>query len=281
MNSYDESAKRKFWTERLEEAYGFMMCAMECPVAECGERLVSLPDAARDAGVEVAFSKRPHVRGLPRIFVLREGQITDFLEVACRMNRRGWVLLVEDAFRSREMQKYQGFASAMFDSVLQKVVWELDGRTPDVNFFFRRLLTLVAQIPKTGTHMSGSAIDVSVLDRATGAEIDRGGPYPDFSAATPMDSPFISPEAARNRREITAIFRKCGFVEYPYEFWHYSSGDAYEQLINNIGRPARYGAIDFDSATGTISPIENPQQPLNSLEDLRNEIQAALLRFGK
>ena len=45
-----------------------------------------------------------------------------------------------------------------------KVIWELDGQTPDADFLFKRLLTLVAQIPKTGTHMSGSAIDISVLD---------------------------------------------------------------------------------------------------------------------
>ena len=85
-----------------------MMKAMDCPVADCGERLVSLPDAAREAGVEVAFSERPHAHGLPRIFVLREGQIANFVDAARRLNRRGWVMRVEDGYRTRTMQKDLG-----------------------------------------------------------------------------------------------------------------------------------------------------------------------------
>ena len=68
-----------------------------------------------------------------------------------------------------------------------------------------------------------------------------------MSERTPMNSPFVSPEAQRNRQEITAIMRESGFVEYPYEFWHYSSGDAYEQILLGTGQPARYGAVDFDA----------------------------------
>jgi D-alanyl-D-alanine dipeptidase len=253
---------------------------MDCPVVECGEQLVSLPDAAREGGVEVAFSERPHAHGLPRIFVLREGQIASFIDAASRLNRRGWVLKVEDGYRSREMQKYQGRMPALFDLILRKVVWELDGRTPEPDFFFRRLLTLVAQIPKTGTHMSGSAMDISVLERATGMEVDRGSPYIEMTERTPMNSPFVSSQARGNRQEITAIMRESGFVEYPFEFWHYSSGDVYEQLLNGSDQPARYGAIDYDIATGEIAAIEDPKLPLNSLEDIQAEIQAALKRFS-
>ena len=72
-----------------------------------------------------------------------------------------------------------------------------------------------------------------------------------------MNSPFISREAMSNRREITAIFRESGFVAYPYEFWHYSSGDAYQQLLLDTGKPARYGAVDFDQTTGCITPYKN------------------------
>jgi zinc D-Ala-D-Ala dipeptidase len=278
MKAHDEAVRREYWTSLLEEAHSFMMNVLDFPVAECGEGLISLACAAREAGVEVAFSKRPHAHGLPRIFVLREGQIAGFVDAAGRLNRRGWVMRVEDGFRTRTMQKYLGLMPSLFDEILGKVVWELGGRTPEPNFVFRRLLTLVAQIPKTGTHMSGSAIDISVLARAGGAEIDRGGPYPEMSECTPMNSPFIGREARRNREEITAIMRESGFVEYPFEFWHYSSGDAYEQLLLDNDRPARYGAIDFDPATGTVTPIEEPERPLNSLEEIGRQIQAALER---
>jgi zinc D-Ala-D-Ala dipeptidase len=275
---HDEDARRHYWTEQLDEAHAFMMRAMTYPVAECGEQLVSLADAARDAGVEVAFSQRPHVHGLPRIYVLREGQIAGFVDAARRMNRRGWILRVEDGYRNRTMQKGIGLQPQVFDVVLQKVIWELNGRMPDPAFLFKRLLTLAAQIPSTGTHMSGSAIDISVLERNSGAEVDRGGPYLEMSERTPMNSPFVTPQAQRNRQEITAIMRESGFLEYPYEFWHYDSGTAAYESNRGMGRPARYGAVDLDVAIGQVTPIEKPETPLNSLEQIQTEIQAAMDR---
>jgi D-alanyl-D-alanine dipeptidase len=280
MTYHDEAARRKYWTTLFDEAHDFMMKAMDCPVAECGERLISLEKASREAGVEVAFSERPHALGLPRIYALREGIIDNFLEAAQGFNRRGWVIRVEDGYRTRQMQKHLGLMPSLFDVVLGKVLWELDGRTPDTDFLFRRLLTLVAQIPKIGTHMSGSAIDMSVLDRTTGNEIDRGAPYLEMTERTPMNSPFIPPEALKTRLEITAMMRESGFVEYPYEFWHYSRGDAYEQILLKDQSPARYGAVDCDAATGNVTPIENPKEPLNSLETLQGEIDAALKRLS-
>jgi zinc D-Ala-D-Ala dipeptidase len=247
-------------------------------VAECGERLIYLADATSEAGVEVAFSERSHAHDLPRIFVLREGQIAGFIDVARGLNRRGWVMRVEDAYRSREMQKYIGLMPSLFDVILRKVVWELGGRTPEPDFLFRRLLTLVAQYPNTATHMSGAALDISVLDRDTGVEVDRGGPYIEMSECTPMNSPFVRAHALQNRQEITAIFRESGFLEYPYEFWHYSSGETYEACVRRTGRPARYGPVDFDPVTGRVTPIDEQEKPLNSLEEIRVEIRAALKR---
>jgi zinc D-Ala-D-Ala dipeptidase len=280
MMEPDEAARRSYWTSQLDEAHAFMMKGLNGSVADCGERLVSLTDAAREAGVEVAFSERPHVRGLPRIFVLREGQIADFIAAARRMNRRGWMMRVEDAYRSRTMQKCLGREPFIFDAVLRKVVWELGGRTPDSAFLFKRLLSLAAQMPKTAPHMAGAALDISVLERATGAEVDRGGPYAEMSERSPMESPFVSPQANRNRREITAMMRESAFVEYPYEFWHYGSGEVFEECVRHTGRPVRYGAVDFDIATGRVTPIEEPEKPLNSLEEIQAEIQAALVRFS-
>ena len=279
--THNESERRVYWASQLDDAHAFMMRIMDYPVEECGERLVSLPDVAEKANAEVLFSDRPHVNDLPRIYMLREGQITGFIEAAQRLNSRGWVMRIEDGYRSRTMQKGLGLADYVFDVVFRKVIWELDGQTPEPDFLFKRLLGLVAQIPKVGTHMSGSAIDVSVLDRDTGEEIDRGKPYLELSELTPMNSPFISQEAMRNRQKITAIFRESGFVEYPYEFWHYSSGDAYDQLLRDTGKPARYGAVNFNQTTGQMTPIENPHEHLNSLAEIQAKIRASLKRLSK
>jgi hypothetical protein len=144
---------------------------------------------------------------------------------------------------------------------------------------FRRCSALVASVPKFGTHMSGSAIDISVMHLADPQrELDRGAPYLEMSERTPMDSPFVSAEARRNRQEISALMQRHGFLAYPWEFWHYSSGDAYEQVLMKSGRPAIYGAVSFDPQTLQVAPLAQPEQPLNSFDEIRAAIDAALAR---
>lgn len=279
MSNAVDSAAISYLAKRLDEAYEFMMKAMRQPVAECGETLIHLEQVVADAGVKVEFSRKSHALGLPRLFFLREGQINGFLQAATKMNRRGWAMRIEDGYRTREMQKFIGLDPSVFDVILRVVIRELGGRTPTPEHMFKRALTLVAQIPATGTHMSGSAIDISVMDWNTGLEVDRGAPYLEMSELTPMDSPFISSAARENRREINAIMRDAGFVEYPYEFWHYSSGDAYENILCNRQGPARYGAVDLNPDSGRIQPLPNPELPLNDLDEIKVEIDAAILRI--
>jgi D-alanyl-D-alanine dipeptidase len=281
-DSATESTRRSYWTEQFEAAYRFMFdTVLPYPVAECNEPLVSLQEAALACEVQVQFSQRPHVRGLPRLFVLREGQIPGFIGAAAEMNERGWVMRVEDGYRTAEMQKYLGRTPEVFDAVLATVMWELGGELPTPEFMFRRCSALVASVPKFGTHMSGSAIDISVMHADDPArEVDRGAPYLEMSALTPMASPFVSEVAQRNRRDITALMRRHGFVDYPYEFWHYSSGDAYEQVLLQTGRPAIYGAVSRDAATNAVTPLPHADTPLNSHDEIRAEIDAALARRG-
>lgn len=276
----DQDQRRAYWAAQLEEAFHFMQEALAYPVQECGEKLVALEPAAQATGVKIEFSQRKHALGLNRLYYLRAGQIAGFLGAGAEMNRRGWFMKVEDGFRTREMQKYIGRQPAVFDAILRSVIWELDGARPSPEFFRRRSLTLVALMPKVGTHMSGSAIDLSVFRLADGREVDRGGPYLEMSERTPMLSPFVSAEARENRMEITAIMRRHGFVEYPYEFWHYNGSDAYEGVLSGGRRAARYGAIDWSESDGVITPISNPELPLNSADEFAQEIAAALSRLG-
>ena len=279
----DEVARRAYWTQQLEAAYAFMFeSILPYPVVECGEPFVSLREAAVQADVVVAFSSLKHVNDLDRLFYLREGQIPNFLGAAKKMNELGWVLRVEDGYRTREIQKYLGLTPKVFDAVLQRVMWELGGKVPRPEFMFRRCSALVATVPKFATHMSGSAIDISVMSRNDPAlEVDRGGPYIELSELTPMNSPFVSTLGLRHRAKITALMRDHGFVEYPWEFWHYSSGDAYDQFLRKTGKPAIYGAVDWDPVTNVVTPMADPTASLNSEEEIRTEIEAALQRLAK
>jgi D-alanyl-D-alanine dipeptidase len=276
----DEDRRRRYWSNEMNAAYRFMLAIQEYPVAESGEPLAPLPEAAASAGVTVFFSTLPHVRSLPRLFFLRAGILKDFIAAAGHMNRRGWAIRVEDAYRTREMQKYNALRPEVFPAVLAKTRWELGGAMPGMELFRRRLAALIAMNPKVGTHCSGSAIDVSVLSLDGSVEVDRGAPYLEISEKTPMGSPFVSKDAARNRAEITAIMARYGFHTYPFEFWHYNKGDAYDEHLSGSGRPARYGPVDLDTATGAVTAVPDPAAPLNSEEEIGAGIAHALREGG-
>jgi len=275
----DEEQRRRYWSDEMDAAYRFMLAIQEYPVAECVEPLSSLPDAAASAGVKVFFSALPHVRGLPRLFFLRTGILEDFLAAADEMNHRGWAMRVEDAYRTREMQKYNALRPEVFPAVLAKVRWELAGAMPGIELFRRRLAAMIAMSPKVGTHCSGSAVDVSVVSLEDGREIDRGAPYLEISEKTPMGSPFVPTEAQKNRAEITALMARHGFRTYRFEFWHYNKGDAYDEHLAGRGRPARYGPVDLDTATGAVTAITDSAAPLNSEQEI-GELIARVMGMG-
>ncbi|MGC8804554.1 MAG: hypothetical protein ACP5QD_01260 [Candidatus Ratteibacteria bacterium] len=91
------------------------------------------------------------------------------------MNRRCWIMKVEDVFRTRDMQNPLNRTGKTFDAIMKIILWECEGKIPEPEFIFRRLTELIATISKIGTHMSGSAIDISVISMKNGIEIDRGG----------------------------------------------------------------------------------------------------------
>lgn len=272
-----EQKRIRYWSDQMDRAYRFMMAIRRYPVRECGEPLVFLPAAAKAAGVPVVFSRRPFGRRLERLFYLRRELVEPFLRVAEAMQRRGWILKVEDAYRTPAMQSWLNHWPRVYEGVAARVQWECGGgRKPAVALMFQRLTALTATMPKIGTHMSGSALDISVLRRSDRTEVDRGGPYIEISERTPMDTPFISAQARRNRRIISDLMAHAGFLAYPYEFWHYSQGDAYTEFLCRTGQPARYGAVRLVSPrSGAVAPLRQPLKSFVSNAELRVMLQAA------
>lgn len=263
----------------MERARGFMDRMMEYPVIESREALCSIPEAAQAAGVEVKFSDTPIVDDIPRIFEVREGVMGPLLEAAAEMVERGWILKIEDGFRTAEMQRKLARKEGIFDTILRKTAWEVGTEDPDAEIVFRRVSVLVATVPKLAGHMSGCAVDISVLDRDTRELLERGGPYLEMSELTPMFSPFISPEALIRRAEITAVMERCGFAAYPYEFWHYSLGDAFAEDLRHTGSPACYAAVHRNPTDRSIEPIDELAVPLHDGQDILEEIKRAKARL--
>ena len=273
----NETDGRAYWAEQMEAGHELVERLLPFEVEECGEGLADIRAAAEADGVEMLFSGSKIVDDLNRLFFIREGLVDDLIAVGRDMNERGWVLKIEDGYRTRDMQTRLGRKPEVFDAIVQKCEWE-HGGTPPPELVFRRALVLVANIPKAGTHMSASAIDISVFDRDGGEEVWRGGPYIEMSERTPMCSPFVSEEHLKNRLDITAIMEARGFVHFPYEYWHFNKADAMGHVLAGLAAPARYGPIDWNPQTNEVAPYTDALGLLNPLEKMEQEIALAMRR---
>jgi len=277
----DEEARRQFWSVQMERSFELLRSMTTYEVRETGEGMDSIMDAVDANGVEVLFSDTKIAGTLDRIFYIRKSLIPDLLSIATDMNRRGWILKIEDGFRTKQMQTELGRAPSVFDMIVRSCRWECNGETPPLDFLDRRARCLVANYPNQGTHMMGAAVDISVFRRDDGGEVWRGKPYLEMSEYTPMASPFVSEPERANRLEITQIMERHGFMHYPGEFWHYNKGDAVYHVLASTGQPATYGPIHWNPKTGEVTPYENVTEPLTTAEVMSQHLREALGRLNR
>jgi len=281
MTKNDNTQRRAYWTEQMDAGYELIERVIPVEVQECREGFASLPDAAVETGVEMLFSNSKIAGELERVLFMRESLVQRVMDVGRDMNDRGWILKIEDGYRSLDMQGQLGRKPQLFDVILQKCIWECGGEIPPVELVFRRANVLISNNPKVGTHMSGSAIDVSVFRRDDGSEVWRGNSYLEMSERTPMRSPFVEPDALQNRLEITAMLEARGFVHFPFEFWHFNQDDAMGHVLTENPAPARFGPVHWDPRTNRVTTVDNPTNLLTPLPIIQREIEAALQRATK
>lgn len=75
-------------------------------------------------------------------------------------------------------------------------------------------------IASRSRHNLGLAIDLTLIDLATGQELEMGTPFDTFSAAAHTAN--ASGLAAMNRQKLKAAMEAEGFQNYDQEWWHYT-----------------------------------------------------------
>ena len=101
----DATRRRDYWQSEMEHAFTTQAAMREYPVEECGEGLVSIPDGMDAEGVDVEFSETRIANSFERLFYIRESLLPDLVSIARDMNDRGWILRIEEGFRTLQMQK--------------------------------------------------------------------------------------------------------------------------------------------------------------------------------
>lgn len=157
------------------------------------------------------FTGRP-VYGRPACFLVEEAAI--YLKRAVELAAPlGYRLKVFDGFRPAEAQ------------------WKLWNHTPNPDF--------IADPRRGSPHSMGAAVDLTLVDAATGRELDMGTGFDDMRLISHHGVTEVSVEAQRNRHMLLGLMTAAGFDFFRNEWWHY-------QLFN---ARARYPVLT-DAASG-------------------------------
>jgi zinc D-Ala-D-Ala dipeptidase len=74
-------------------------------------------------------------------------------------------------------------------------------------------------IARRSRHNQGVAIDLTIIDLATGAELPMGTPFDTFSEAAHTAN--ATGEVKRNREMFVRVMQSEGFTNYDQEWWHF------------------------------------------------------------
>ena len=122
---------------------------------------------------------------------------------------QGWHLLVFDAFRPSEAQ------------------YRMWAHTPDPNF--------LADPNRGSPHSRGVAIDLTLVETATGEILDMGTGFDAFTPLSFHGNMEISKEAQKNRYHLLGLMTAAGWDCYLKEWWHYQLFDSYSYDVLSDG----------------------------------------------
>jgi len=79
----------------------------------------------------------------------------------------------------------------------------------------------VADPAKGSRHNRGAAVDLTLIDLRTGAELAMPTQYDDFTARASHEFNDLPADAIANRALLREVMVKHGFDPLPSEWWHY------------------------------------------------------------
>ena len=137
--------------------------------------------------------------------------------ISNELNAQGYRLKVFDAYRPATAVKHF-------------VLWGIDDLDLRMKPFFypdldKTDLFQQGYIASQSSHSRGSTVDLTLLDMATGKELDMGSPFDMFSEVSHPDYRGITDEQYENRMMLRRMMMRHGFAPIDCEWWHFALAD--------------------------------------------------------
>lgn len=177
------------------------------------ESIPSVHYEIRYAG-EHNFVGQP-IDGYEKPVALLSEEAADALKKASdALEAKGYEIKVFDAYRpQRAVNQFIAWAR---DPEQEKMKTEF---YPEVD---KKNLFKLGYIASKSGHSRGSTIDLSIVEKATGKEVDMGSPYDFFGPISHHGATEITPQQTRNREILLRAMQEAGFRAYSEEWWHYT-----------------------------------------------------------
>lgn len=131
-------------------------------------------------------------------------------DAGCFLNAEAETLLC----RAVELARPLGLRLKLFDAFRPaEAQWVLWNHTPDPGF--------LADPRRGSPHSMGAAVDLTLIDAASGAELDMGTAFDAFTPLSHHGNQEIDAEAQRNRHLLMGIMTSAGWDFFRNEWWHY------------------------------------------------------------
>lgn len=185
------------------------------------DSLTAITEDSHDVVLDIQYADSRNFTGKPvydkqLCFLLKDAEplLAKAIDLAAPL---GYRLKIFDAFRPSEAQ------------------WKLWNHTPDPDF--------IADPRRGSPHSMGAAIDLTLIDKDSGQELDMGTGFDDLRPISHHGVTDISLAAQQNRLTLLGLMTAAGWDFFRNEWWHY-------QLFSPR---ATYPVLsDIDAGTGMM-----------------------------
>jgi zinc D-Ala-D-Ala dipeptidase len=184
------------------------------------DNFVDVTELVPDLVVEMRYATNHNFVGEPingyerPLCLLTRPAAHALAEVQSDLKSRGLGLKVFDCYRpQRAVAHFIRWARNVADTRAKAEFY------PAVD---KRNLFVLGYIASQSGHSRGSTVDLTVVRRADGAELDMGTPFDFFSPKSWPSDRSVSADARTNRGILATAMSAHGFRSYSKEWWHFT-----------------------------------------------------------
>lgn len=199
------------------------LLAMALLLCSCGPKLpkgfVYVHDVIETVQYDIRYYGEDNFVGtridgyLAPVALLTEEAAAALKVAADILEEQGYYIKIYDAYRpQRAVDHFVRWAQDVGDTKMKAKYY------PGLD---KSQLFPLGYIAEKSGHSRGSVVDLTLVDMATGEELDMGSGFDFFGDISNHGTDLITPEQERNRNILRDAMVAAGFEIYPEEWWHY------------------------------------------------------------